>query len=185
MPSDFTDEFLDDLYRRYYQKLRVYCYALVCGESRFSQDVEECIQDVFFLAYQKRVQLFQCDYLEAWLKEACKRRMKKAISRAKGKRRKAETTSLEAFPTDSRVFAYHPIERWLDEEEKQSDLQRLEQTLTEEEKELVLSHWRDGATLQELAKRLGTTAGTVKSKLNRLRKKAKRIVSENVFFKER
>lgn len=180
--SYFPDEdFIEDLYGTYYQILRMYCYAFVRGQTQFSEDIEECIQDVFYTAYCKREKLYTHENLEAWLKEACKRRMKKVLSKAKGKRCKTKIVSVETLSPDIHSLAQNIVERWDEQEEARIQVNLIETNFSKEERTLLKMYWQNGASLQEIAMLLNTTLGTAKNKLHRLKKKAKKLVEEKYF----
>lgn len=170
------DQFVDMLYQNYYKKLRSYCFAFVSGKTQYADDIEECIQNVFFLAYSKRSKLENCDYLETWLKNACMRRMKKVLSKTCGKRQKAQICSIETLSADSIYLSSNPAERWEEQDEAHVQLQTILNELTVEEKKIVVMYWGDNASLKEVADYLNTSVGTAKNKLHRLKVKIKGII---------
>lgn len=170
------EDFVDMLYRVYYARLRLYCFAFVSGKMQYIEDIDECIQDVFFLAYSKQSELKNCDYLEAWLKHACKRRMKKILSHACGKRKKRTVCSIETLSPDSFYLVSKPTERWEEQNEAQAQLAVIFDNLSEEERKIVVMYWGDGVSLKELADYLNMSIGTTKNKLYRLKVKIRGMV---------
>ncbi|MEG0493538.1 MAG: sigma-70 family RNA polymerase sigma factor, partial [Clostridia bacterium] len=160
MNRQVDEEFIDMLYQAYYNKLRSYCFAFVSGKTQYAEDIDECIQDVFLLAYRKRTEVENCGYLEAWLKDACMRRMKKTISKACGKRKQATLCSIETLSPDSIYLSSNPTERWEDQDEAQVQLAVVFDALSEEEKKIGIMYWENGVSLKELAGYLHMSVGT-------------------------
>lgn len=172
--QDETNEFITKLYEEYYGKLRTYCLAYTGNKGLYAGDIEECIQEVFIVAYQKYDSLREYEYLEGWLKKACSFRMQKII-RARMKDFGPAIFSLDAPPYDVDAQQIDPIEVHMTDLSKKELLRFIFQQINENEKHLILDYWLKGMPLQELARQHHTSIGAIKNKLFRIRKKIKTV----------
>jgi RNA polymerase sigma-70 factor (ECF subfamily) len=147
----------------YQQKLFAYCFYMLGNR----QEAEDIVQEVFIKAYQS-LHLYRFDHsFAAWLYKITGNQCLTLL-----KRRKKLSTLLPKF----RHQEHEPSaeeEVWKQIESNSTDLLK---GLTVEERQIVILYALEGHTLDEIAQSLQLKAGTVRKRLERIRKKLKKTL---------
>lgn len=145
----------------YQQKLFTYCFYMLGNY----QEAEDTVQEVFVKAYQG-LDLYRFNQsFSAWLYKIAQNQCLTLL-----KRRKKWGTLLPKL-------WYQESQRNNGEEETslgiESNLPELLKQLTVEERHIIILHVIEGYTLAEIAESLHVKAGTIRKRLERIRKKLK------------
>ncbi|MGA4669865.1 RNA polymerase sigma factor [Propionibacteriaceae bacterium Y1923] len=139
----------DNLYQTSFNRLVAQIYAM-CGNLTEAQD---CVQEAFIRAWDKRKKLDQAQSPEAWVRTVAYRL---AVSRWR-KNRKAYRDPDRAVES--------PVSREPNPDRVALD-RALAQISPEQRRVIVLHHFAD-LTVAEIAQEVGAPAGTVKARLSR------------------
>lgn len=127
-------------------------YRVARGVLRRPQDCADAVQEALLKAWAARASLRQPEYFKTWLTRILINECKTML------RRKHPLLPLEALP-----------ETAAEESGCDVDLERALYALPEKYRIVVVMHYREGYSVEEIAAVLRVPAGTVKARLSRAR----------------
>lgn len=153
-----------ELVQRYQKKI----YALVYNMTSSREDAEDMVQDVFIKAYSSLHHFHGNSSFYTWVYRIAVNRTINYIK--KRKRRSADSLddvdkSIERDPAYVELSAKESPFRDLTITELRDKLNRALQTLSEKHRVVVVMHDIEGIPHEEIAKTLGCSEGTVRSRL--------------------
>ena len=168
-----NDQFIEELYRNYYEELHRYCAMQFHYASAYMSDVDDIVQDVFIKAYRNRKELLAHENKMGWLCITCRNMCRSIIRRDL---RRKEITGVAVPLEDCNDYAQRldDIMRWVEQQEDREVLDALKQTLTETEVRVYKAYYEEGQSDHETAETLGMTRVAVRGVLQRIRNKAKK-----------
>jgi len=159
----------DILFRRYQLPLYVYVFELVHDEQA-SLDI---VQETFINAVRHLGGLRDDGKFGSWLFGIAHQ---KCIQRWRNRR--GEETALEEFSALPAEVEDDPAE-WLIRQEQEAEFMQLLNQLPLPQRSVLLLHFVEDYSLEEIASITGTRVGTVKSRLHYAKKALKKLIEEN------
>ncbi len=166
----------DILFRRYQLPLYVYVFELVHDEQA-SLDI---VQETFINAVRNLGGLRDDEKFGSWLfgiaHQKCIQRWRK---------RRGEETALEEFSAVLAEVEDDPAEwlirqdEWLIRQEQEAEFMQLLNQLPLPQRSVLLLHFIEDYSLEEIASITATRVGTVKSRLHYAKKALKKLIEEN------
>ena len=168
-----NDQFIEELYRNYYEELHRYCAMQFHFAPAYMSDVDDIVQDVFIKAYRNRKELLAHDNKMGWLCITCRNMCRSIVRRDL---RRKELTGVAVPLEDCNDYAQRldDIMRWVEQQEDREVLESLKQTLTDMEARVYKAYYEEGQSDHETAENLGMTRVAVRGILQRIRNKAKK-----------
>lgn len=166
------NEYILKLYDKNHRRLFQQGMNAFYGQRENIEDVEECIQDVFFEAYQKYDLLVVHENVDAWLSVAMRYRIQKTIR----KNKRIKTCLVCSLDDQTRVkpdvagTTDTGIDAVLDKE----CVQALLRVLSEQEQDLLRERYIAQESITDMAMKRNTTAGTIRALLSVARKRARK-----------
>ena len=159
----------DTLFRRYQLPLYVYVFELVHDEQA-SLDI---VQETFINAVRHLGGLRDDEKFGSWLfgiaHQKCIQRWRK---------QRGEETALEQFSAVPAEVEDDPAE-WLIRQEQEAEFMQLLNQLPQPQRSVLLLHFVEDYSLEEIASITMTRVGTVKSRLHYAKKALKKLIEEN------
>ena len=159
----------DILFRRYQLPLYVYVFELVHDEQA-SLDI---VQETFINAVRHLGGLRDDEKFGSWLfgiaHQKCIQRWRK---------RRGEETALEEFSAVLAEVEDDPA-AWLIRQEQEAEFMQLLNQLPLPQRSVLLLHFIEDYSLEEIASITATRVGTVKSRLHYAKKALKKLIEEN------
>lgn len=168
-----NDQFIEELYRNYYEELHRYCAMQFHFAPAYMPTVDDIVQEVFIKAYRNRKELLTHDSKMGWLCITC-RNMCRSIVRRDLRRKEITGVAIPLDECNDYVQRLDDIMRWVEQQEDRDVLDALKQTLTDTEARVYRAYYEDGQSDQETADNLGMTRVAVRGVLQRIRNKAKK-----------
>lgn len=168
--SPKEDEFLDNLYRRYANQLKLYANSFLKDNAR----AEEIVQDTFHVATRRVKTLMEHEAPEGWLKKTTKNK----ILKSEESRRRYIYRFLSL---DTDVFIEGSTQKDLVEHQismTTSPEDEIKHALTKQEYYLLRRIALEKATHKVVAEELGITVWDSQKRLQRIREKLYRIYPE-------
>lgn len=166
-----NDQFIEELYKNYYEELHRYCAMQFHFAPAYMPTVDDIVQEVFIKAYRNRKELLTHDRRMGWLCVTC-RNMCRSIVRRDLRRRDIIGTQVSLEDCNDFSQRLDDIMRWLEQREDQDVLEALKQTLTSLELSVYKSYYEDGRSDHDVAEEQGMTLVAVRGVLQRIRNKA-------------
>lgn len=168
-----NDQFIEELYRNYYEELHRYCAMQFHFAPAYMPTVDDIVQEVFIKAYRNRKELLTHDSKMGWLCITC-RNMCRSIVRRDLRRKELTGVAVPLEDCNDYVQRLDDIMRWVEQQEDREVLDALKQTLTDTEARVYRAYYEAGQSDQEAADHLGMTRVAVRGVLQRIRNKAKK-----------
>ena len=159
----------DILFRRYQLPLYVYVFELVHDEQA-SLDI---VQETFINAVRHLGGLRDDGKFGSWLFGIAHQ---KCIQRWRNRR--GEETALEEFSALPAEVEDDPAE-WLIRQEQEAEFMQLLNQLPLPQRSVLLLHFVEDYSLEEIASITGTRVGTVKSRLHYAKKALRKLIGES------
>jgi RNA polymerase sigma-70 factor (ECF subfamily) len=155
---DGNQEALAYLFRRHSRVVRAICYRVL----RDASEADDLVQDVFLLVH-RNCKTFDCLKAPArfWILQMAYRR---AISRRRYLSSRHFYTRLDIDDAVIRSTAprMEQVENSIDGRFGRGSLQKIFETLTENQRQTLRMHFMEGYTLDEIATKLGQSRGNIK-----------------------
>lgn len=166
-------QFMEELYRNYYEELHRYCAMQFHFAPGYMSTVDDIVQEVFIKAYHNRYTLMKHANKMGWLCVTC-RNMCRSIVRRDLRRR--DIIGMQVSLEDCNDYSQRldDIMRWLEQREDQDVLEALKQTLTPTELNVYKAYYEDGKSDHNVAEEQDMTLVAVRGVLQRIRNKAKK-----------
>lgn len=168
-----NDQFIDELYRDYYEELHRYCAMQFHFAPTYMPIVDDIVQEVFIKAHRERKALMKHTNKMGWLCVAC-RNMCRSIVRRDLRRREIIGIAVPLDDYSDHAQQIDDIMRWVEQQEDREVLDALKQTLTDAERRVYQAYYEEGQSDQEVADTQGMTLVAVRGVLQRIRNKAKK-----------
>lgn len=169
------NDFLHALYEQYYDRLLLFCLRYLSQDPDPEGFAEECVQEVFVRAHKSHRKLKSHQNIEGWLFRTALNFI--GNERAKRHRRKRwHRHSIDAQDTP----LPHPadvIQQYLDREGYQAFVKEIYRVLSDKQILVFEEHYFNHLKIHEIAEKHSLPEGTVKSRLNRIRKLVQQIIS--------
>jgi RNA polymerase sigma factor (sigma-70 family) len=146
------------------------------------EDAEDLVQDLLVKLYPRQEEMEAVEKLRPWLARVLYRLF---IDRVRQAGRSVLSVVEEAESPDDQADTSAGIESLVDGTLTQERLLESFALLNDDQRALLALHDIEGYTLAELAETLDTPVGTLKSRLNRARKKLKSHLSTEPFSESR
>lgn len=159
-----NEEFILMLSGKYYRSLYQYARK-ICDDKSFAEDI---VQETFLIAYQKAEELKTHENISAWLYQTARYRMLHALE---------EKLYYEELST----IAEKVGDRSRFEEGCISELDlypKIVEKLNPQDLRLILRHYEEGYSYSELAEEYQTSTGSIKMRMQRIRKQLRENLSE-------
>lgn len=166
------EQFFDALYEQWFSKLCIYANVKINNPPV----AEEIVQDAFLVAFLKIEQLMEAEQPERWLKKTVKH---KILHYFRDQDRKFGCVLPLADVPESWVAAWDSgIEKIeASEEERRNDLKKLlENTLKEEEQQLLQKIAWEEKSYETAAEELGLSLWACQKRMQRLRRKIRKAL---------
>ena len=158
----------DEAFRRLYAPL-VYRLGVIFGNTHIA---EEAVQEAFYRSLCRRRRFEEISSLEAWLFVVA-RNVARDIVRHASRTRQVSDSEI-AFENAVRSGLH--VEEAVEDRVIANDLAGAIMRLSPAHREVLLLHYYDGYTIDEIAKRTGSRAGTIKSRLFRARQALREFI---------
>lgn len=169
--TQMTD-LLEELFQKYYKIIYNHCLSMIQYQDRFTHLIDDCVQEAFvayMLSYSK---LQGHPNHVGWLCSAAHNRLRSAMRTVKKDERKAKALA-STLETDV-PYAESAFERWISSEETLLQLEKIYTTLTCIERKVYDSYFSDDLSLSETAEINNISGNSVRSAVERIRKRAKK-----------
>ena len=165
-------QWLKELYDAHYTML----YRLAANRLLHSvgnmDDVQDVLQDVFRLALEKNIRSHPNPI--GWLIKATENTCKNYA-----RRRVTDERRRQDLPTKTYVGETYDPSLSVKSSEDEADIQMLlESTLTKEEQQIIIKHYQEKRSVDEIAQDLGITSNALNVRIYRIRKRLQKILSE-------
>ena len=173
--EDTQELFVEELEAKYHKMMLNRCMRYVNYDRRCMDIAQSCVQDVLMTAFQKYAELNDHPNIAGWLSRACDFRMPEYAKDA----RNIWNYEISLDRLTERGLAVgqeEPIQCWHETEANQSTVNEMMDELSDSDKALLSARYIEDGTMDEIAKKRGTTVSTVKVQLHRARKKAEKII---------
>lgn len=173
--EDAQELFIEELEAKYHNMMFNRCMRYAGFNRRCMDIAQSCVQDVLMTAYLKYAELKDHPNIAGWLYQACSYRMNKYIDdlhKVWGR----EISLDRLTECGLAVGQEEPIQRWHETEDSRSTVNEMLEELSDSDKALLSARYIEDGTINEIAKKRGTTVSTVKVQLHRARKKAEKII---------
>lgn len=167
---------IEELYSKYSPLLRNLCRKRVNGNPIYEDLIEECIQDVFIVAYRERKKLQEIVNMQAWLIQVCMNRFIPRLQQY-DRRRKRESFSIDDPVHEGSHPAVDAIGKYVEVQEIKAFQLRLKQQLDDDEKKVFSYYFENDMTMAAIGDKLELSDNRVRYLIQRIRKKAKEIRS--------
>lgn len=176
--QDHLIEFLFASYHDALQQLCMHCFNYI---EEYMPYVDDCIQEVFLAAWKKQDKLKNHVNPYAWLANACKKECASLI------RKKSVRESIvgKRIPFDDQMAdtcLQDDIVRWLDAFDAEQHLVNLRSQLTESENRIYAESFLQRKNASQIASEQHMTETAVYGTIQRIRKKACRLLCLAIFF---
>lgn len=167
------DQRVEQLYRQYSTKLFKMCDKYVGYDRRYSDLIEDCIQETFFALANELDALNDHPSIEGWLVVACQHRLWNAL---KDDRQRRNHTDCSVDPTADSIplSVASDIDQWIDDETAIYEKERILSLLNEHQQAVFLQYTDGCHKVEEIAEETGMSKSAVKSVMARIRKKIKK-----------
>ena len=162
-----------DLYDATYKSVFYHAQTIL----KNNEDVEDAVQEAYEQAYMNLDRLKSPEAVSSWLNQIVSNI---SLNKVRGSKSRKETFSL-----DDEDFTFEPValdadtpDRVLDQKGTEEIIGSFINALPYEQKTTVILYYYDDMSVGDIAKAMGCSAGTVKSRLNYARKSIEKAVRE-------
>ena len=162
-----------DLYDATYKSVFYHAQTIL----KNNEDVEDAVQEAYEQAYMNLDRLKSPEAVASWLNQIVSNI---SLNKVRGSKSRKETFSL-----DDEDFTFEPValdadtpDRVLDQKGTEEIIGSFINALPNEQKTTVILYYYDDMSVGDIAKAMGCSAGTVKSRLNYARKSIEKAVRE-------
>ena len=162
-----------DLYDATYKSVFYHAQTIL----KNNEDVEDAVQEAYEQAYMNLDRLKSPEAVASWLNQIVSNI---SLNKVRGSKSRKETLSL-----DDEDFTFEPValdadtpDRVLDQKGTEEIIGSFINALPHEQKTTVILYYYDDMSVGDIAKAMGCSAGTVKSRLNYARKSIEKAVRE-------
>lgn len=180
--SEERNHLLAELYEKYYDSVFHVCYQQVGYQACLIPLVEDCIHDAFVAALQCYEAYKDFDNPMGWIALTARNRVRSELRKKRyrempvylEKLAKEQEAQADALATD--------VDRWLDREEASSNLETIIGLLSDRERMVYGAYFEQNLSLKETVELTGLSANAVRSAVDRIRQRAKRLFHISIFI---
>jgi RNA polymerase sigma-70 factor (ECF subfamily) len=166
------EEFLAQLYTNCYELLEKMCYRRVHYDASYADVVDDCVQEAFLAADAHYEKLSRHPNPQGWLVLTCQNRLKDALRR-ENRRRARSGFSIDAEDAPPLAAVEDALDKWADQQQSAELVQQVCDLLSPKEQQVMRSYFVESLSMEETARRQGSTLSAVKSIIYRIRQKAR------------
>ncbi len=176
-----NDKLLSELYEQYYARLKNYCLIIFQYDPRLVSFADDCVQETFIKALEHKKKVASAPSAYAWLAKCCRntcismQRRRTILFHKIGKQVAFDETNEHPDSTDS-------IIRWLYQYQAKELLAEIYAQLTPLEQAIFYDYFQNKMSTDQVAVHNSTSIYSVKGALQRIRKKAQKVLRE--FYSE-
>ena len=164
-----TEKRLNEITNQYYDKIYTFCMA---KSNNNPDDASDITQEVFMVLTQKKNELEDTN-IKQWLLEVARKKSQEYYRQRKKHERVYSfedtfTSADEIFSTMTKFYSYSDADIKM-------TLDAILQFLTEKEYELYIKRFVENKSQEEIAEDFGISVSSVSSRLDRLKKKIRRL----------
>ncbi|GAA0392336.1 sigma-70 family RNA polymerase sigma factor [Paenibacillus motobuensis] len=178
-PVNLNDEvYTEELYNKYYEQIYAYCKKRVKWQEKFNDIAEDCTQSTFLEAHRQLSSLRSHPNIEGWLYTTARNMINNAYRSLYTK--KQREVILDETISNSLMQLDQELEQ-LFQEALNFDQLCIEilGRLSRQENELYTDYYQNRLTIASLSKKYGISATAVTTRIHRLKKKIKMIISKH------
>lgn len=175
------DKLIETLFLSYHDALKKACMSYFHYQPQYMPYVDDCIQEVFVAAFRKKNDLARHPNPYAWLANACKKQCASLIR----KKTVRESIVGKRIPFDDQMAdtcLQDDIVRWLDAFDAEQHLVNLRSQLNESENKIYAEYFLQRKNASQIASEQHMTETAVYGTIQRIRKKACRLLCLAIFF---
>lgn len=174
-------KFVSKIYSEHCDSLLNFCRYIIFNDPKYSDLIEETVQETFILAMERYDTLKDHPNVEGWLRETSKKKisseLKKSRSRAKRHAFSVDNeSSLTIADTDDL------IQQAIDKNYVYEIVLKLKSQLTEKELIIFETFFIQKKSIMEISNLTKQKPNSIKAMIHRIREKAKKIKKENFIF---
>lgn len=176
MNDEGQNNFIDGLYRNYYNEIAGYCTAILDGDSA---EGEDCAQEVFAQAIKDAPKLIKHVNIVGWLRKTAFHRAKRLI-RDKSKRKNTEIhiTDLSERYVESLQYIEDFDEQFVSDAEIERLKEKVLDSLTADELRLYELRFTQHLTFKDIAPIIGLSESATRMRTVRLELKIRDLVAK-------
>lgn len=176
-----NENFMENLYVTYYHALKQLCMRYFSYNTKYMNQVDDCIQNVFCIAIEKQEQLINHPNPYAWLANVCKIQCFGIIR--KEKRRSAILQEQVYNEEKAKITnTQDDVLRWVEQNDAAELLAALLAKLTPSENLIYTEYFVKDKTAARIAEEQDITENSVRGTLQRIRKKASMLELVSIIF---
>ena len=165
-------EFINGLPEKYGDMLTKYAYRFFGYQSHLFPTAEDAVQETFIKAVKDIETLMGHENPAGWLIQSLRYTLLHTSRHLKST--KEDLTADMTDPSVSKRIAIDAVDRWEQKYNLSEVIETADKILTSEEQATFKDHFLMGYTIQETAAMEKTTSDTIRSRINRIRKKLKK-----------
>lgn len=175
-------KWITHLFQEYYDILIIRGARYVAHDPILKDDVEDCVADTFLLAWDRRDELEDCEYVLGWLTRVLYNKLDNLRTSARVRtRRRALPLDAEDAKDIEDTRALNRLENWIEQECNRETINHLLSLLSKKEAEIFEAYFQEGRCAGEIRNNQGMSLEGVRAAIRRIRKKAK-IVAKNLML---
>lgn len=172
MSETQMNSLLEELYQEYYKVVYDHCLHMLGYNERLNHLIDDCVQEAFVTYMLSEKKLRNHPNPVGWLCKTAWNRMRNAIRMTS-----KDNRIVEELINDVKVnsgYIEPAFDLWSNIEAPSSKLTKIDQSLTEIERKVFDSYFLDDLSLDETAAENHISMNSVRSALDRIRKRAKK-----------
>lgn len=174
------NKLLEQLYKEHYDSVFRLCASITRNDRRLHPLIEDCVQEAFIKAIIHYDEFKDYNNPVGWICVV-------AINRLKSELRKESNRQKTVFllplrECESTAFSHDNVEQMIRQEAILQKLLDIYNMLTEHEKLVFEEYFINGKKMQKVADDTGLSINSVRSAINRIRKRARSAKNLNIIF---
>lgn len=172
---------LEQLYAEHYDSVFRLCASIVRNDPKRYPLIEDCVQDAFIKAINHYDEFKDYKNPIGWICVAATNLLKSELRKEANRQKTVLPLSFEEC--ENTVFSHHNhVEDMLDREDTIQKISSIYEMLTKHEKAIFEEYFINGKQMQKVAEDTGFSLNSVRSAVNRIRKRARSIKYLSIFF---
>ena len=160
-----ADKILKEAYGKYYASIYKFCLSRLKDDS---SDVEDCVQEVYLVFYNKLLGGEEIEYVQAYLFKTADNLVKKQLSRLK---KRAKTLDID----EVKEIVTHSVD--IDDRLSFEEYSKMiSDALSDTDREIFILRYIEELRINEIAQRLNMSVSNVSTRLSRMREKIRKII---------
>ena len=168
--------FIDQIFQKNMSSLRRYSLSFLRSFPDAVLLSEECVQETFIVALQKNKDLQKCQSPEGYLMAIC-RRITMSERRKRLNRQRIAGIHVSIDGEIQIPDVCDPVNEWVNKHDFRWKIQQLFGVLTKQELDVFRIYFEEELSIEECAKKLCLTKFAIMGTVQRIRFKAKKVLS--------